>query len=217
MTSNQWLVLVAIAVALFFTWLLLIDEVARGRPKGRMVNLAAAYSRFSSSSTLPDWGRSLRLKKLLVLAVLAVLNMAGLGFLLSRAPAERAVVSAFPHSASPGAASSSAGPPVASAPKGGSSTAEEGERIKLADPANSAKPFQTVSIQGTYPGGAHIFLRVQRWEAGKWLNLPVSTKTDKSGKFTAYVELGQPGRYRLRVRDPDSGMASKPMVLEIRG
>ena len=216
MTRNQWLVLVAIAVALFFTWLLLIDEAARGRPNDRMINLAAAYSRFSSSSALPDWGRSLRLKKLLVLAVLAILNLAGLGFLLSRAPAERAVVSAFPHNASPGA-SSSAGPPGASAPKGGSSTAEAGGRIKLADPTNSAKPFQTVSIHGTYTSGAHIFLRVQRWEAGKWLDLPVPTKTDKSGKFTAYVELGQPGRYRFRVRDPDSGVASKPIVLEIGG
>ena len=37
------------------------------------------------------------------------------------------------------------------------------------------------------------------------------------GQFTADVEFGQPGRYRLRVRDPDSGVTSKPFVLVIEG
>jgi hypothetical protein len=60
-------------------------------------------------------------------------------------------------------------------------------------------------------------LRVQRWERGKWLAFPLPTKTDLSGQFTAYVELGQPGRYRLRVLDPDSRVTSKPSVLVIKG
>ena len=85
----------------------------------------------------------------------------------------------------------------------------------MEDSAVSAKPFQTVRIQGTYRGGADTFLRVQRWEAGKWLAFPLPTKTDQSGQFTAYAELGQPGRYQLRVLDPDSGVTSKPFVLVI--
>ena len=36
---------------------------------------------------------------------------------------------------------------------------------------------------------------MQRWEGGKWLDFPLPTKTDQSGQFTTYVELGQPGRY----------------------
>ena len=83
--------------------------------------------------------------------------------------------------------------------------------IQLEDLADSAKPFQTVRIQGTYHGGADTFLRVQRWESGKWLDFPLPTKTDESGRFTAYVELGQPGRYTLRVLDPDSGVTSKSL------
>jgi hypothetical protein len=43
------------------------------------------------------------------------------------------------------------------------------------------------------------------------------TTTDQSGEFTAYVELAQPGRYRLRVLDPNSGVTSKPFVLVIKG
>ena len=46
---------------------------------------------------------------------------------------------------------------------------------------------------------------------------PMPAKTDESGQFTAFVELGQPGRYRLRVVDPDSGVTSKPFVLVIKG
>ncbi|MFP5283908.1 MAG: hypothetical protein ACLGIF_10720, partial [Actinomycetes bacterium] len=83
--------------------------------------------------------------------------------------------------------------------------------------AVSAKPFQTVPIRGTFRGGDETFLRVQRWEEGTWVAFPLPTSTDASGQFTAYVELGRPGRYRLRVLHPDSGVKSEPFVLTIRG
>jgi hypothetical protein len=87
----------------------------------------------------------------------------------------------------------------------------------LEDLANSARPFQPVRIQGTYRGGAETLLRLQRWDGGNWLAFPLSTKTNQSGQFTAYVKLRQPGRYLLRVLDPDSGVTSKPFVLVIKG
>jgi hypothetical protein len=96
-------------------------------------------------------------------------------------------------------------------------TGGEESTIQLEDLPESARPFETVRIQGTYRGGAETFLRVQRWEGGKWLAFPVPTKTDQSGQFTAYVELGQPGRYRLRVLHLGSGAASKAFVLVIKG
>jgi hypothetical protein len=77
--------------------------------------------------------------------------------------------------------------------------------------------LEAVRIQGTYRGGPDTFLRVQRWEGGKWLNFPLHTQTDQSGQFTTYVELEQPGRYPLRVVEPDSGVASKTFVLVING
>jgi hypothetical protein len=89
--------------------------------------------------------------------------------------------------------------------------------IQLEDLPEPARPFQTVPIQGTYRGGANTLLRVQRWEAGKWLTFPIPNKTDRSGQFTAYVELGQPGRYQLRLLDPTSGVTSRPVVLVIKG
>jgi hypothetical protein len=96
-------------------------------------------------------------------------------------------------------------------------TGRDESTIQLEALSGSASPMEAVRIQGRYRGGARTFLRVQRWEGGKWLDFPVPTKTDRSGQFTTYVELGQPGRYTLRVLDPDSGVASKPFVLVIDG
>ena len=89
--------------------------------------------------------------------------------------------------------------------------------IQMEDLPDSARPLETVKIQGTYRGGADTFLRVQRWEGGEWLDFPVPTKTDQSGHFTTYVELGEPGSYSLRVFEPDSGATSKTFVLVIKG
>ena len=98
----------------------------------------------------------------------------------------------------------------------GSGSAAE-ETIQLEDLAASARPFEAVRIQGTYRGGAGSFVRVQRWEGGKWLDFPLPTKTDQSGQFITQAEFGQPGSYRLRVLDPDSGVASEPFVVVIKG
>jgi hypothetical protein len=205
-------VLIGIAVALLLTWLILIAALAIRRPKSKVVQLEAAYRQFSSSGVQPSHNRKLRLT-LLVLTVLVILNVVWLGLLLSRASDERAGQSSSSQSATPGGVSPSSGPSSASDPRSGSA---EQRTIQLEDLADSAKPFQTVRIQGTYRGGADTFLRVQRWESGKWLDFPLPTKTNESGRFTAYVELGPPGRYALRVLDPDSGVTSKILVLVIK-
>jgi hypothetical protein len=49
------------------------------------------------------------------------------------------------------------------------------------------------------------------------LDFPLPTKTDESGQFITQAEFGRPGRYWLRVLDPDSGVASKPFVVVIEG
>ncbi len=99
------------------------------------------------------------------------------------------------------------------------STAIAGEKatVQLEDLADSGRPFQPVRIHGTYRGGADTFLQVQRWEGGKWLAFPLPTKTDHAGQFTTYVELEKPGRYQLRMLDPNSGVTSKTFVLVIKG
>ena len=89
--------------------------------------------------------------------------------------------------------------------------------LALLAPAAADALTVTVRIEGKYPSGPDRFLQVQRWEGGEWLTFPYPAKTDKSGRFTAFVEPGPPGRYRLRLRDPESGVTSETFVLVIKG
>jgi hypothetical protein len=202
--------LIGFAVALLLASLLAIAALAKERPKDKRRQLEAAYRQFSPSANLPGRKRSPRLN--ILLAVLVILNVVWLGFLLYRAVGDRTVESAVPESAVSGGLPSSAIPPSAAATKSGSAQ----KSIQVENVVDSARPSQTVPIHGTYHGGANTFLRVQRWEGGKWLDFPLTTKTDQFGKFTAYVELGGPGRYQLRVLDADSLLTSKTFVLVIK-
>ncbi len=112
-------------------------------------------------------------------------------------------------------ASTTASKPTSGASTGSTDTESDESTIQVKGLAASARPFQTVRIQGKYPGRADTYLRVQHWDEGAWLAFPLPTKTDQSGKFTAYVELEQPGRYPLRVVDPNSGTTSKTFVILI--
>ncbi len=158
--------------------------------------------------------RGRRRERVLAVAAALVTVIASVTAWMINEPASSVISPAISQSAPPGGPPSGASPSAASEP---SPPASSTEPIQLLDSADSAKPFETVRYKGTYPGGADTVLRVQQWVEGKWLAFPMPAKTDRSGKFTAFVELGQPGRYRLRVVDPDSGMTSKPFVLMIKG
>jgi len=88
--------------------------------------------------------------------------------------------------------------------------------IQITGSDAGAEPFETVPVRGTYRGGGHRFLQVQWRVNGSWRAFPVPAKTDASGEFTAYVELGRPNTYRLRVRDPQSGVTSEAFTLLIK-
>ena len=127
-----------------------------------------------------------------------------------------ATSAAPPASVSPPAPSDPA-TPTPTATQGNDPGSTPANAISLKDSPDSAKPSETVRISGTFHGGPDRFLRVQRMEGGRWQSFPIPAKTDQFGRFTTYVELGQPGRYRLRVLDPASGVTSKSFVLVITG
>jgi hypothetical protein len=77
------------------------------------------------------------------------------GALLSRATGERAVERTSTQSATPGGLSSSPGGSPPSDPR--NATPEERQIIELQHLAKSARPFQTVRIEGMYHGGAETF------------------------------------------------------------
>jgi hypothetical protein len=91
-----------------------------------------------------------------------------------------------------------------------------GGAIQVTAPDRHAAPFETVPIRGVYRDGASTFVEVQHRVDGDWRAFPVPAKTDAQGRFTAYVELGRPSRYELRVSDPRAGVQSEPFVLVIK-
>jgi hypothetical protein len=212
MTGPQSLdVLIGMIVAVVLALLLAIAALALRRPEDKAHQLEAAYRRFSSSAPAAGRNRKQGLRWL-VLALLVVLNVVWLGFLLSRALGDRPVDST--QSTVPGGMSSSASSSPPSAPKNGS---PEQRTIQLVNLPQSAKPFQTIRVQGTYRGGPETFLQVERLEGGKWVAFPLPTKTDRSGRFSTHVEFGQPGRYQVRVLDASSGVKSKTFVIVVPG
>ena len=87
--------------------------------------------------------------------------------------------------------------------------------ISLEPPAGVAKPFEPVRISGNYSGRSGKLLQVQQREGNRWLSFPMTARTDRHGHFNILVEFGKPGRYRLRVLDPDTGVESESFVLLI--
>ncbi|SDT36050.1 Protein kinase domain-containing protein [Friedmanniella luteola] len=173
----------------------------RDRLRGRSEPVGSAVD----SSAAP--ARSRRRAGVLVGSVALVLVTTGGAWLLGG-----------PASSGPPAtrATSPAPDPAAGAPQGGLASTPAGVRLALLPPAGPAEPFKAVQLRGTHSGGTgSTFLRVQRWERGTWRAFPLPTRADGTGWFTTYVELGQPGRYRLRVLDPEAGVASEPVLLVV--
>jgi serine/threonine protein kinase len=209
-------------------------EVGEKAPSRPLVVAAAAKAAPPASGSpesdedAPPSERRRRLGLLGLVAALVTLIASATAWLVSE-PASSGVPAAPPPSAtsgvpSPSAASSASASPrpatPSTTPGGGDVTGSDSSAeqvIRLEDPPRSAESFETIRIRGTYHGGPSTFLRVQRWENDSWRSFPLPTRTDESGNFTAHVELGQPGRYRLRLVDVDSGMTSEPFVLVIRG
>jgi hypothetical protein len=143
--------------------------------------------------------------------VLAALLIGALLFAVGR---DRGVTA----QSAPAVTATTTGTEPTSGPSNGSTkTAGKEPTIQLENPPETARASQTVRIDGWYRSGPDSFVQTQRWEGGQWVDFPLPAKADKSGRFTTFIELWQPGRYRLRVVDPHSGVRSKTFVLVVTG
>ena len=150
---------------------------------------------------------------LAVLAVVAVLDVVLWVTVLTRSAAP-------PGSTPSGAEVSDEVPRATASPTVSASTASgappDALRFELASTTYSGEAFETVPIDGVLQGApAGTTLRVQLRQDGGWQAFPLPTTTDAAGRFTAYVELGEPGTYELRVRDPSTRQVSPVVTLQI--
>ena len=89
----------------------------------------------------------------------------------------------------------------------------------LARKAYEAEPFRVVRVSGTVrtPSPAardQVHLEVRK--GAGWSTFPLPAVTGAEGRFTAFVSLGSPGRYRLRVVAAGGGPVSDPFLVTVR-
>ena len=110
-------------------------------------------------------------------------------------------------------------PSVLSFPTAASSPQTGADAIVLARKAYEAEPFRVVRVSGTVrtPSPAardQVHLEVRK--GAGWSTFPLPAVTGAEGRFTAFVSLGSPGRYRLRVVAAGGGPVSDPFLVTVR-
>ena len=98
----------------------------------------------------------------------------------------------------------------------GAGTTSSRYQIQLTDTSYFARPFEAVQVSGTYRGtGRRTRLQLQLHDGRRWVPFPLPATTDRAGRFTAHLEWGAVGRYRLRVVDPRTRSVSPVATLLI--
>ena len=100
--------------------------------------------------------------------------------------------------------------------EGSESAVASTPRIETTTTVYFGRPFETVDIPGRYRGvqGSRE-LRVQLRRGNVWRQFPLPVVTRQSGEFRAYVYVGKPGTYRLRIVDPAEQRSSKSLILQL--
>ncbi len=87
-------------------------------------------------------------------------------------------------------------------------------QISLSAGQETVSAMQQIDFTGTYPTGEGAILQVQRREAGKWSDFPV-TMSVSNQTFATYVQTSQAGENHFRVIDTDKGTFSNEVVVTV--
>lgn len=86
--------------------------------------------------------------------------------------------------------------------------------ISLSASQLSVSQMGRIDLTGTFPGGEGAVLRVQRLEDGTWEDFPVTVSVS-NGTFSTYVQSGDTGPNKFRVKDTDSAKTSNPVTVTV--
>jgi len=87
-------------------------------------------------------------------------------------------------------------------------TSAPAKQITLSAGQTKVSPMQQIDLTGVYPGGEGAILQVQRKLDGKWQDFLSVNAAVSGGQFATYVQTGQTGVQKFRMRDTTSGMVS---------
>jgi hypothetical protein len=88
--------------------------------------------------------------------------------------------------------------------------------IALSAGQTEVGPMERIDLTGTYPGGEGAILQVERFIQGSWGQFDVTASVSNE-TFATYVQTGQLGVNKFRVRDTDTGALSNPVTVRIVG
>jgi hypothetical protein len=88
--------------------------------------------------------------------------------------------------------------------------------ISLSAGQTTVGPMERIDLTGTYPGGEGSILQVERFIAGAWGEFQVTAAVSNE-TFSTYVQTGQAGVNKFRVRDTDSGAMSNAVTVTVTG
>jgi hypothetical protein len=75
--------------------------------------------------------------------------------------------------------------------------------------------MQQIDLTGVYPGGEGAILQVQRKLDGKWQDFLSVDAAVSGGQFSTYVQTGQLGVQKFRMRDTTSGKVSNVVSVTV--
>jgi hypothetical protein len=85
--------------------------------------------------------------------------------------------------------------------------------ISLSAGQTAVAQMEQIDLTGVYPQGEGAILQVQRFQAGSWVDFPVTASVSNE-TFSTYVQTSQIGVNRFRMVDTDTGLESN--VVRVR-
>ncbi|MQW77394.1 hypothetical protein GHK92_16085 [Nocardioides sp. dk4132] len=100
-------------------------------------------------------------------------------------------------------------------PSASPSESEKAEKgITLQSVQSSVAAMEQIDLTGVYPDGEGAILQVERFVDGGWTDFPV-TASVSGGTFSTYVQTGQSGENRFRMRDTSNGELSNEVKVRV--
>lgn len=87
--------------------------------------------------------------------------------------------------------------------------------ISLSAGQTAVGPMEEIDLTGVYPGGEGTVVQVQRFESGRWEDFASVDAVVTNETFSTYVQTGQTGVNRFRVRDTDSDAVSNEVRVRV--
>jgi hypothetical protein len=106
------------------------------------------------------------------------------------------------------------GTPSSTATKEPTESESPKSTISLSAGQTSVGAMERIDLTGTYPGGEGAILQVERYIDGAWSDFSVTAAVSNE-TFSTYVQTGQTGVNKFRVRDTDTGKLSNAVTVTV--